>query len=134
MRRDKPLKRTAGPKRTGGLKRTGGPKAKPKPPLPPEERVRAHDWWVAVAKGKPCVVCRSTRGVQAHHVIEKQVVKRAGGDVWDKRNGIALCVRDHERHTSAYRRVPRYLVPAAAWEFARELRLERLIKDQYPCV
>lgn len=79
-----------------------------------------------------CVVCQTARGLQAHHVIDKSWLERvaktlrlSGEDrnalLWDTRNGMSLCPRDHERHTNAYRRIPRYLIPAKAWEFAREV-------------
>lgn len=52
------------------------------------------------------------RRVQAHHAIPKDKLKRRGlhDHLWDKRNGLCLCVYHHERHHNFTERVPRSLV------------------------
>lgn len=42
-----------------------------------------------------CAVCRRGGGFHAHHVIAKQYLKREGLPLWDTRNALRLCVRDH---------------------------------------
>lgn len=52
--------------------------------------------------------------------------------LYDPRNGLALCEICHQRHENASDRVPRRLVPAAAWGFAHEHGLEWMIESRYP--
>lgn len=111
----------------------------------------AGKWIRAVLPRKArCVVCGTKDGLQGHHVIPQTVLKAWCAHygfveqptqriLWDVRNGIALCERDHSRHTDAYRRVPRYLLPADVWLFAAELdaltptdELRVRIEQMYP--
>lgn len=50
----------------------------------------------------PALHCRALdcikRGDQQHHVIYRQHVKRAGGDLWDPDNALVLCVSHHLAH------------------------------------
>jgi hypothetical protein len=79
-----------------------------------------------VTRGKRCARCGRTRLLEAHHVVPKQTLKQEIDNerhvdvLYDPRNGLALCAICHERHTNASDRVPRSLVPAAAWGFAAE--------------
>jgi hypothetical protein len=41
--------------------------------------------------------------------------------VWNERNGVALCVACHARHTSGFRKVPRSKVPLKVWPFIQEV-------------
>lgn len=80
------------------------------------------------------MVCGDQVGTQGHHVIEKSYLKRNGlGRLrWDQRNFMPLCQRHHSRHTGAFQRVPRHLLSAANWAFARELGLEWYLERYYP--
>ncbi len=87
----------------------------------------------------PCQVCPEEGGVcsgpvQPHHVTEARTLRKRGyhDHLYDTRNRLPVCEYRHEQHTSAYRRIPRRVVPPAAWEFARELDLEYLILRYYP--
>lgn len=96
----------------------------------------------------PCARCGNKRGNQAHHVLAQQHIKshvqglRLADNaaaakllrrlLWDPDNGLSLCERCHHRHEyTPGGRLPREMVPAAAWAFARRLgswavaRLER---------
>lgn len=86
----------------------------------------------AVFYGARCIVCSEKKGLQAHHAIPKawieQVARRLrlsneerNALLWSPQNATSLCARCHERHTTAYRRVPRYLLPAAVWEFVEHV-------------
>lgn len=100
--------------------------------MSPEERLAAHRWWEGVVKGRTCAVCGSKHNVQGHHILPKQDVKRAGGDVWAKANGLPLCESCHMNHESAAKRVPRRLIPVAAEWFARDLGLDWKLERIYP--
>ena len=86
----------------------------------------------------PCQVCPEEEGVcsgpiQPHHVTEARTLRKHGLDDlrYDLRNRMAVCEHRHEQHTSAYKRIPRALVPKAAEEFARELNLDYLLDRFY---
>ena len=99
---------------------------------------------VGVPKKKnPCVQCGSRINIEGHHVVAKQEVKRVARSarwefdqtqdaLWDARNGMPLCSKCHQQHETAFKRVPRHLVPATALEFARELGVEHVIDRYYP--
>jgi hypothetical protein len=89
-----------------------------------------------------CVVCgkdkREARAagtrLQAHHVLSQQALKRRGLHelLWDPRNGVPTCEYPcHSNHTSAYRRIPRAVLPPNAEEFAAELGLQHILEAQY---
>ena len=90
-------------------------------------------WYrVVVNRGAVCAACGGRQRLQAHHVIPQQVLRRYAAEMrlsvaetqailWDVRNGIALCVRCHERHTNAVVRFPRARLPKLVWAFAQEL-------------
>jgi 5-methylcytosine-specific restriction endonuclease McrA len=100
----------------------------------------ARAWWEAVAKGKSCAVCGRPDRVQGHHVVARQVLrrmaKRYGYDLlrllWDPRNGVAVCERCHDAHTTARRRIPRWAIPASAFAFAAEYGLSYVLEREYP--
>jgi hypothetical protein len=94
-------------------------------------------------KKNPCLVCASQINIEGHHVIAKQEIKRIAKSgrwdfdreqdaLWDARNGIPLCAVCHQRHETAFRRVPRRVLPAAALAFADELGVAHLIERYYP--
>lgn len=74
--------------------------------------------------------------IDPHHIVPQQDLKRWGLHVLlcDPRNGIALCRLHHARHELAYQRVPRSLLPAAAFAFAREINAVFVLEDDavYP--
>lgn len=104
---------------------------------------RFHDG-VFRAQGARCLMCiafpvdAGTRAarlndfewLQAAHVIAKRDLM--GDDKADARNGMVLCVYHHARHDHHVERVPRELLPAAAFAFVAESGLEWLLDREYP--
>lgn len=109
---------------------------------------QARDAFRRAVTRAPCAVCGRKSGCQAHHVLAQQHIKdhvrslRLADNaaavkllrrlLWDPDNGLSLCERCHHRHEYAPGgRLPRDLIPARAWAFARRLggwavaRLER---------
>jgi hypothetical protein len=141
LQRKKPHGRSAGVKqhkrieRKTPLPRGKGLRAKPKP-VDEEARGLAGEWYRAVVPAK----LRRTH--QGHHVIPQQTLKNLfpkghGGRslpqiLWDERNGMAVPNRDHERHTVAFKKIPRSEVPASVFEFAAELEIEWYLDKHYP--
>lgn len=93
--------------------------------------------------GKPhlrlntCVACGG-RGVQRHHVISRQALKRLTKDpkerarlINDERNLVWVCVPCHMRHENAFRRLPLSSLPQSALDFATEVGLAHLIDRYY---
>ena len=68
--------------------------------------------------------------LQAAHVIAKRALM--GDDKADPRNGIVLCCFHHVRHDHHVERVPRELLPAAAFAFVAESGLDWLLDREYP--
>jgi hypothetical protein len=64
------------------------------------ESFRAEAKWQGV-----CAVTGKGGAFQAHHVVERQELKRRGLPEWDPRNALRLAPRAHDRHTLAVRRV-----------------------------
>jgi hypothetical protein len=111
-------------------------KARPKPSTTDTDAARA--WWVAVVKGKRCVVCKSRYLLQGHHVVSQQRLKKeypkGAPDgrslqelLWSVENGIPVCAFHHMRHESAFERIPARLIPLAAFKFAADLKLDHLV-------
>lgn len=127
--------------RSGQLRRGKPLRSKPRKrheegPLSPKEW-----YWAVVRKSgfRDVVTGEKVEDVadlEAHHVVEKGILRqrRLYDHVWDPRNGIALKVRTHERHTTAFQRVPYEALPPEAFEFARELGEWALveIERKYP--
>lgn len=90
-------------------------------------------WFKAVVfRGAVCIVCGDKKTLQGHHVISQRAIKDLAKELrwsneklqavlWDRRNGVPLCSRCHERHESAYRRIPRYLLPSSVYRFVHEI-------------
>lgn len=76
--------------------------------------------WVE-GKGVRCAVCRSTHGLQRHHVVYEQHVRAANGDVYDQRNGLTLCHKCHSGHHQGNHRLTASLLTVENREFAYEL-------------
>lgn len=74
------------------------------------------------------------RRIQAHHILPQHKLKQHNqhDHLWDERNGLGLCAYHHPRHTNWRQRVPRELIPAAAYEFAEEVKLAWLLDLEYP--
>lgn len=105
----------------------------------------AFKWSTCNAGGWACVM--DGRGpcggpLEAHHVTTKEAIKRYARSkrldrrstvalLWDPSNGLAICDRHHDRHTTAHQRIPLALVPAGALTFARTLGLDYLLDRTY---
>lgn len=107
-------------------------------PQSPAERRASRAWYLATIAGG-CVVCqrfppdaqtyRERRvdidWMQAHHLLEQQWLKRwAPAYLWDVRIGLGVCRWHHGRHTDAVQRIPRLLIPPAAFACADEIDRE----------
>lgn len=142
MERRAPLKTRKPLERKGQLRRT---RFKPKPRSPRTDLHEAAAWQTAVLKDekgrrRSCVRCgRLSSGMQGHHVVPKSFLKREYGNrpeiVWDPRVGIPTCERCHEKHTLRVDVIPADLIPAEAWEFARELGEAAVVRleKEHPC-
>ena len=76
----------------------------------------------AAAKRDACERCGARDRLQQHHVVYEQHIRRAGGDPWDPRDSMTLCVSCHTSHHKALRlTLPLALVPDAAIAFAGDL-------------
>lgn len=69
-------------------------------PVGTSDRCTPSQWYAA--KAAWCATCKSTGLLQQHHVVYEQHVVRAGGDVWDPRNSLTLCVNCHQAHHGRY--------------------------------
>jgi hypothetical protein len=101
--------------------------------------------WGVHARGKCCAVCGrpDCPGVEGHHIIRVQVLRKEAGfrgfDFeavrWDLRNQLPVGRLCHAAHHSASRRIPRAVLEAhtpLVFEFARELDLEWALDREYP--
>jgi hypothetical protein len=68
-----------------------------------------------------CENCRRRRWKQRHHVVLEQHVRAEGGDPWDPRNRMLLCLPCHEAHTAAVWRVRFDRLRDETLDFAAEL-------------
>lgn len=77
--------------------------------------------------------------LDAHHIIAKQTLKahtstlpveRQREAIWDPRNGVCVCRAHHHRLTGRYERLNKGELPAEAFEFAREWRIEHLLERE----
>jgi len=87
-------------------------------------------------RDRRCVACGSRNlRRERHHVIREQVVRRAGGSVFDARNRVLLCWRCHAEHTNRAQKIALACLPDSAFEFARELlgpgRAYNLLRREY---
>lgn len=107
---------------------------------------REHYWKLIVTRGG-CVMCKprpplvdstllpDLRAIEGHHIITQQHLRNLGfehADIWDERNGIALCAYHHHRHHRHKERLPRRLLPDGIFEFAATHRIEWLLDREYP--
>jgi hypothetical protein len=77
--------------------------------------------WFA-SKAKACLMCGTTRRLQIHHVVFEQHVRAEGGDPWDPRDGVTLCLACHvSTHKAGRKPLALWMLPDAAIEFAAEL-------------
>lgn len=115
-RRTQPLRRTGGLSRSEGLARAAGPERKASSSTLRRTRREPDVDWERFCAGAPrrCESCRfpeyllrRTGGkLDPHHVLEKQFVRKEGGDVSDPRNRLMLCRLCHAGQTSRLRKVP----------------------------
>lgn len=107
----------------------------------PFDSAAAAAWKIDVmASSRGCIVCGSREWLQAHHVIKQQILRARANDLvvpqsqllWDKRIGVVICEECHDGHTLAYRRIPRYCLPLAAFQFADEYQLIPALERDYP--
>lgn len=112
-----------------------------------QEAERRRWWRINTIRGG-CVMCAAfplrpvelasrhseLRKLEAHHLLPKRDLKRQhhADKLWDERNGMCLCELHHARHERYVHRVPRSLLPAAAFEFADEVGLGWLLDAEYP--
>lgn len=100
-----------------------------------------------------CPACKESyrrHEMQGHHVIEKERLKKYLAEktrglalaaeeiekmlnalLWDVRDGVAVCVTCHRRHTDGVLRLPRACLPATAFEFADEVGLGYVLDRYY---
>lgn len=91
--------------------------------------------WREAWNGKPCAVCTKRKATAGHHILYRQhilVQTKDPAALWDVRNCLPLCFDCHNRHHSAFRRVPRHLLSDDALTFAEELGVLHLIERFYP--
>jgi hypothetical protein len=72
-------------------------------------------------RGVKCAAGCGRRGVQQHHAVYEQEIRRRGGRLRDPRVLVPLCVRCHERHHSRVAPLPLWRLPDGVFEFAVEL-------------
>lgn len=93
---------------------------------------QASEAWAWGARSKPCAVCGAVGGVEGHHVVYQQTLRKAALATgleferlrWDTRNRLPLCARHHQAHHSGRYRVPLEVVLEHApklMQFVREL-------------
>lgn len=116
------------PKRKTELKPVGARKRRSAPPNP-----NGHGTTWSVQPGETCAVC-GNRAVHAHHVTYAQWLRQEGLAhlLWDPRNRMAICLRDHAAHHSAARRIPWSALSLANVEFAKEVGLLARLRRTYP--
>lgn len=129
------------------MRRGKGLKARPPAKVEPEE-LRAMASFKAAIGGMACVVCGKTErealewtrdelgyalGLQAHHGIRQQVLRRLGLPLWDERLAVPACSEPcHRRHTQRRERIRRSALPARFLEFVQEFGLELEMEREYP--
>jgi hypothetical protein len=94
-------------------------------------------------KGQRCIVCGRSeseawaatwQGVEAHHAIPQQRLRRLGRKelLWAPQLALCVCVVCHAPHTSRKARIPRARLPEPLIAFCREHGLERELDLEYP--
>jgi hypothetical protein len=69
-----------------------------------------------------CLLCGTGKRLQRHHVVFEQVVRREGGDPFDPRDQVTLCIQCHVSvHKATRKPLAVWMLPDAAIEFAGEL-------------
>lgn len=153
MKRGAPLKRTtplkADPEATrvfvqrgrGKLNRRDWRARNPPPRKTSLPGARGWTQRVFTLYGNRCVVC-GERAVQGHHAVERSVILSARhltqtereALAYDARNGVPVCLRDHERHTNAVARIPFACLPPAVveWALAHGFRGRIMDRRIYP--
>jgi uncharacterized PurR-regulated membrane protein YhhQ (DUF165 family) len=126
LERRSALKPSPGPARTAPMKR--GRRGRHT-----AQQATARAAWKLATVGRPCAVCgvgwgwgsSAAQPLDGHHVLRREFIERTlrrkGAPVspevlYDLRNQLVLCRGCHDAHEGGDR-LPRELVPAAAWEF-----------------
>lgn len=112
------LKRKTGLKRGSGIKRGAGLKQTRRRKV---DQVKRDLFREAAQAQKCCQVSNSGGPWDPHHVIEKQEIRKRGGDIWDTRNALRISERVHSQHTLAVKRIPIKKLRDENIEFAFEL-------------
>lgn len=121
-------------------------RSRPRPRAGPDEARLKRAHWEAAMRMGGCVMCPPSRPVppevrpdlrilEAHHILEKEKLKRLGlppEAVHDPRNALCLCVHHHDQHEHHRERVPRGLLPAGTFEWAAGHGVEWLLDRTYP--
>lgn len=129
------------------MRRGTGLKVRPPAKIAREE-LRAMAAFKAAIGGMRCVVCGKTErealewsrnelgyalGLQAHHGIRQQVLRRLGLPLWDERLAVPVCEEPcHRRHSQRRERIPRAALPARLLDFVQEFGLGLELEKEYP--
>ena len=71
---------------------------------------------------RECELCGSKDRIRNHHIIYAQHVRKRGGNEWDPRNAISLCISCHARqHSGTSFRILVCDLPDEFWPFGKEL-------------
>lgn len=136
-------------KRSGPLKRTPMKRWR-KPKRTAREALLSQAWFEAVVtRAGSALIAAGEQGaivIQAHHVIPQQVLRRRARElglaeatlVWDKRVGVRVSDRRHQRHHSGHEPIRRAELDerllGGILEFAREYGLEEWFDRHYPAM
>lgn len=147
LRRRTPLKAKVGLTTKKALERRTRLRAKPKPKVDDAEREAMAEFG-RVRYSDTCAVCGRTKlqarragtKLEAHHVVPKQKLKQVISArglsrllLWDKRWRLLVCGYPcHSNHTTAFKRIPRVVLPESALLLAKELGLTYVVEREYP--
>lgn len=119
-------------------------RSKPKRRTEEESRAMANFYRETMAAGgHRCAVSgepwaarsrRDPKRLEAHHVVDQQVLERKGLAhlLWDPDNGLPVTAAVHAGHTTAMRRIPRDALSSRNLRFAETHDLMDEIETKYP--
>lgn len=76
-----------------------------------------------------CARCGARRGLEQHHVVYAQHVRRAGGDAFDPANSLTLCRACHANHHAGAHRLAHECLSEANLAFAEKLLGAERMRD-----